>query len=102
MFGSIRQFIVYAWNFVFDHEVSPLRNIPDIPTRHFVLQALGLMWAVAFGLALGSYTLLAITVLGHAVLIAAAAITVATWTAAKLKPNLFTGGSGRRSDGEHE
>ena len=75
--------------FIFDHEVSPLRNIPDVGVRHYVLQILGAMWAVAFSIALGSYTVFAYSLLGHVVLIAAAAITVATWTAARAKPGLF-------------
>ena len=87
---------------MFDHEVSPLRNIPDVAVRHHVLQALGLMWAAAFSIALGSYTVLAISVLGHTVLIAAAAITVATLTTAAKKPQIFVRGSGRRDDGEHD
>jgi hypothetical protein len=70
--------------------------------RHYVLQILGLMWAGSFGLAIGSYTFLAASMIGHTVLIGAAAITVATWTAAKVKPSLFIRGSGRRNDGEHE
>lgn len=40
-------------------------------------------------------------IIGHAVLIGAAGITVATYTAAKVKPSIFNG-SGRRPDGEHE
>ena len=80
---------MYCWNFVFNHEVSPLRHIPDVAMRHYVLQALGLMWAVA----VGSYTFLAVSVIGHTVLIAAAAITVTTWTAATAKPDLFVRGS---------
>jgi hypothetical protein len=48
MFTPVRKFVVYCWNFVFNHEVSPLRNIPDVAIRHYVLQALGFMWAVAF------------------------------------------------------
>jgi hypothetical protein len=102
MVTSIRSSIVYAWSFLFDHEVSPLRNIPSVAMRHYVLQALGLMWAVSFGLAIGSYTFLAASVVGHTIIIGAAAITVATWTAAKIKPSLFIHGSGRRNDGEHE
>ena len=51
MFTPIRKFVVHCWNFVFDHEVSPVRNIPDVAIRHYVLQALGLMWAVAFAVA---------------------------------------------------
>ena len=93
MFTPVRKFVVFCWDFVFNHEVSPLRNIPDVAIRHYVLQALGLMWAVAFAVAAGSYTFLAVSVIGHTVLVAAAAITVATWTAATAKPELFVRGS---------
>lgn len=98
----MRQLIVNAWNFIFNHEISPLRHIPDVAVRHYVLQALGFMWAVSSSVALGSYTIFAASVIGHAFLIGAAAITVATYTAATLKPDLFKTGSGRRRDGEHE
>ena len=98
----MRQLIVYGWNFIFNVEVSPLRHIPDVAIRHYVLQALGFMWAVSFAVAIGSYTILFASVIGHAFLIAAAAITVATYTAAATKPKLFIRGSGRRDDGEHE
>jgi hypothetical protein len=96
MFTPVRKFVVFCWDFVFNHEVSPLRNIPDVAIRHYVLQALGLMWTVAFAVAAGSYTFLAVSVIGHTVLIAAAAITVATWTAATAKPELFVRGSPRQ------
>ena len=102
MFTLFRKFVVYSWNFVFNHEVSPVRNIPDVAIRHYILQALGFMWAVAFAVATGSYSFLAVSVLGHTVLIAAAAITVATWTAATVKPQLFTRGFGRGAGGENE
>jgi hypothetical protein len=95
MFYTAKKLVVFCWDFVFNHEVSPLRNIPDVAIRHYVLQALGLMWAVAFAVAVGSYTLLAVSVIGHTVLIAAAAITVATWTAATVKPKLFVRCSAR-------
>jgi hypothetical protein len=98
----MKQLVVNAWNFIFNAEVSPLRNIPDVATRHYVLQALAFMWAVAFATAIGSYTAFAASVLGHTVLIAAAAITVATYTAAAKRPELFANRSGRRSDGEHD
>jgi len=102
MFNPVRRFVVYCWDFVFNHEVSPLRHIPDVAIRHYVLQALGLMWAVAFAVAVGSYTVLAVSIIGHTLLIAAAAITVATWTAATVKPQLFTRSFGRGAGGEHE
>ena len=102
MIATTRHYVVYAWNFVFDHEISPLRNIPDVAIRHYVLQALGLMWAVSFALAVGSYTFMAASVIGHTVLIAAVAVTVSTLTVAAKRPTLFTRGSGRRNDGEHD
>jgi len=96
MFYSIRRLVVYCWDFVFNHEVSPLRNIPVVAVRHYVLQALGLMWAVAFTLAAESYTFLAVSMIGNTVLIAAAAITATTRTAATAKPDLFVCGSIRK------
>ena len=102
MFTPIRKFVVYSWNFVFNHEVSPLRHIPDVAIRHYVLQALGLMWAVSFAVATGSYAFMAASLIGHTVLIAAAAITVATWTAATVKPKLFLLGSARQGQGSDE
>lgn len=98
----MKKLIVSGWNFIFDSNVSPLRNIPDVATRHYVLQALAFMWAVAFSIAIGSYTIFAASIVGHTVLIGAAAITVATYTAASKKPMLFTNGSGRRNYGEHD
>ena len=85
----MRKLIVYLWNFIFNSDVSPLRSIQDVAIRHYVLQLLGFMWAVAFAAAAGSYTFMAVSVIGHTVLIAAAAITVATWTAATAKPDIF-------------
>jgi hypothetical protein len=89
VFMTIRKLVVFCWEFVFNHEVSPLRHIPNVANRHYVLQVLGLMWAVASAVAVGSYTFFAVSMIGHTVLIAAAAITVATWTAATTKPTLF-------------
>jgi hypothetical protein len=96
----MQKLVAGAWNYIFDHEISPLRHIPNVATRHMILQILGWMWAVAFSVAIGSYALLPASLIGHAALIAAAAITTATYTAAATKPELFR--SHRRGDGEHE
>ena len=96
MFMPVRRFVVFCWHFVFNHQVSPLRHIPDVAIRHYILQALGLMWAMAFTVATGSYTFMAVNVIGHTVLIAAAAITVMTWTAATVKPEMFVRSSARQ------
>lgn len=97
----MRKLVVYSWNFIFNANVSPLRNIKDVAMRHYVLQALGLMWAIAFATATGSYFALFASVLGHAVLIAAAAITVITYAVASKAPDTFSKGMGRRKDSEH-
>lgn len=99
---KLQKLIAQAWHFIFDHEVSPLRHIPSVATRHLILQVLGWMWAVAFATAMGSFAMLPASLLGHAVLIAAAAITTATYTAAAVRPQLFMAPSGRNRDGEHE
>jgi hypothetical protein len=96
------KFIKDAWAFVFDHCVSPLRHIPNVGTRHLILQILGGMWAVAFAVAVGSYALLPVSLLGHAALIAAVVITVTTYATAATKPQLLSRVLGRRHDGEHE
>ena len=99
----MKKLVINSWNFIFNSDVSPLRHIPDISTRHYVLQALGFMWAIAFSLAISSYTFLAFSILGHVALIGAAAITVATYTTATLRPNAFKlAGFGRSKEGEHE
>jgi hypothetical protein len=98
----MRSSIVFAWNYIFDHKTSPLRHIPDIGVRHMILQVLAWMWAVAFSVAMGSYAFLPASLIGHAVLIAAVVVTVATYTTAATKPEVFRSGSGRRRDGEHE
>lgn len=85
----MRSLVTTAWNFIFDHEVSPLRHIPDFGVRHMVFQLLGWMWAISFSVAIGSYTFLAISLVGHAILIGAVAITVATYTAAIRRPAVF-------------
>ena len=98
----MRQIIFNGWTFIFNSNVSPLRHIPDVATRHYVLQALGLMWAVSFAVAIGSYTMLAVSALGHTVLIGAAAITAATYTAAANKPSLFIKGSSNSDEGDKQ
>lgn len=98
----MKKMISAAWNFIFNSEVSPLRHIPDLSTRHYVLQALGFMWAVSISLAIGSYTFFAFNLLGHVVLIGAAAITIATYSTATVRPGTFALASGRAPTGEHE
>jgi hypothetical protein len=86
---TVKKAIFGAWNYIFDHELSPLRNIPDFGVRHMVFQMLGWMWAVAFSIAIGSYTFMAVSMIGHLVLITAFAVTAGTYTIAAKRPNAF-------------
>jgi len=33
-------FIYSSWNVVMDHNLNPLSNIPDLNTRHMIMQVL--------------------------------------------------------------
>ena len=66
-------------HFVFDYSVSPLRHIPDVFFRYYVLLMLGLIRKVSFSVAIGSYSFMAASILGQ-FFIAAAAVTGATFT----------------------
>ena len=97
----MRQFIYNSWNGVMDADHSPLKNIPDVNTRHMILQVLAWMWCIIFSMYLGSIVAFGISAIIHAVLIAGIVITVATFETAKRRPEYF-GGLGRGNGGEHD
>ena len=101
----MREFIYDSWNYIFDHEKSPLKNIPDITVRHMVLQMLAYMWVVAFAIFIGSLNGIVWSLLGHIALITAVTVTVATYKTAETNPETvirMVGSLGRTRDGEHE
>ena len=98
----MRSFVISAWKFIFDHEFSPLRNIPDVGVRHMVFQILAWMWSIVFGISIGSYAVFGITLVAHILFIAAVAITVATYSTAAIRPKSFVSSLGRKPDGEHD
>ena len=98
----MREFIFNSWNVVMDHEKNPLCNIPDFSTRHMIMQVLAWMWCIVFAIIVGSMWAGVISMMLHALLLAAVAVTVATFETAKRKPNVFGSYSGRGSNGEHE
>lgn len=97
----MRGLVVSAWRFIFDHEYSPLRHIPDLGARHMVFQILAWMWATVFGISVGSYWVFGLSLVAHALFISAAAITVATYSTAKFSPKAFVRLLGRQPNGEH-
>ena len=84
-----------------DHNKNPLRAIPDVNTRHMIMQVLAWMWCIVFGIVIGSMWAGVFSMIVHALLLAAIAITVATFETAKRRPQYF-GGFGRANGGEHE
>ena len=97
----VRTLIVNSWNSVMDHRMNPLSQIPDLQTRHLVMQVLAWMWCIIFSMSLGSIVAFGISAIAHTLLIAGIVITVGTFTVATKKPNYF-GGLGRGNGGEHE
>ena len=99
---DMREFIYDAWNGIMDSKKNPLRHIPDTNTRHMVLQVLAWMWCIVFAIIVSCMWAGVISMVLHALLLAAIAITVATFETAKRKPNVFGSYSGRANGGEHE
>ena len=87
---DMREFIYDSWNSVMNMDRNPLRHIPDLQTRHMVLQILAWMWATTFSLWLGSIYAFGISTLAHLFVIAAIVVTVGTFETAKRKPNFFS------------
>ena len=85
----MRQFIYNSWNGVMDADHSPLKNIPDVNTRHMILQVLAWMWCIAFGLWLGSLWMFGFSAVIHIILLAAVAVTVGTFHQAENNPEAF-------------
>lgn len=97
----VQTFIVNCWNSIMDHNLNPLSNIPDLQTRHVVMQILAWMWCIIFSMSLGSITVFAYSAVAHILFIAGIILTVGTFETARRKPEYF-GGFGRGNGGEHE
>ena len=86
---DMREFIYDSWNSVMNMEKNPLKHIPDLNTRHMVLQVLAWMWCIMFSLYLGSMWVFGITAIAHVFILAAVVLTVATFETAKRRPTFF-------------
>ena len=89
------------WKLVMDWRYNPLSNIPDMNTRHMVMQVLAWMWCIIFSMWLGSIVAFGISAIAHVLLIAGIFITAGVFETAKRRPQYF-GGLGRGNGGEHE
>ena len=90
LLGDImREFIYDSWNGVMDMDKNPLRHIPDTNTRHMVLQVLAWMWCIVFSMWVGSFWIMGVSMIAHALILAAIVITVVTFETAKKRPTFF-------------
>ena len=93
----VRTFVVNSWNSVMDHNKNPLRHIPDLNTRHMVMQVLAWMWCIVFSSYFGSMWMFGITAIANVIVLEAIEVTVGTFVMAKQNPSLIN----LRSDGSH-
>ena len=98
---DMKEWIFNSWNSVMNASVNPLRHIPDLNTRHMVLQVLAWMWCIIFGFIVSSWTVFGVSAIAHVALLAGICLTVGTFETARRKPQYF-GGLGRANGGEHE
>ena len=89
------------YKLIMDSRHNPLRNIPDMNTRHMIMQVLAWMWCIIFSMYLGSIVAFGISAAIHALLIAGVFITAGVFETANRRPQYF-GGLGRGAGGEHE
>lgn len=95
------KFVHSSWHLLMDSRYNPLSKIPDMNTRHLVMQMLAWMWCIIFSMYLGSILVFGISALIHAVLIAGIVITVTVFETSNRRPQYF-GTLGRGNGGEHD
>jgi hypothetical protein len=98
---QVRKQMTNLYKLIMDSKHNPLRNIPDMNTRHMIMQVLAWMWCIIFSMYLGSIVAFGISAVIHALLIAGVFITAGVFETAKRRPQYF-GGLGRGAGGEHE
>ena len=97
----MREFIYDSWNGIMNADVNPLKHIPDINTRHMVLQVLAWMWCIVFSMYVGSIFVMGVTMIVHIIFLAAIVITVATFEAAKNNSSIFKLRLEHKTNGYH-
>ena len=89
------------YRIIMDSQKNPLSNIPDVNTRHMIMQVLAWMWCIIFSMYVGSMLVFGISAVIHALLLAGIFVTVGTFETARRRPQYF-GGLGRGHGGEHD
>ena len=97
----MREFIYDSWNGIMNADINPLKHIPDINTRHMVLQVLAWMWCIVFSMYVGSIFVMGVTMIAHVIFLAAIVITVATFESAKNNSSIFKLRLEHKTNGYH-
>ena len=85
----MKKFVYDSWNGVMNYDKNPLKNIPDLNTRHMVMQVLAWMWCIAFSMYFSSMWIFGVTAIAHVIILAAIVLTVASFEIAKRKPDFY-------------
>ena len=76
----MRELIYNTWNSIMDSNINPLSNIPDLETRHMVMQVLAFIWSGVFALYIyESIFAFGVSAIAHLCFIGAIVITVGTF-----------------------
>lgn len=68
-----------TYKYVFDHNINPLRHIPDPASRMLIMIILAVMWSGAFATYIGSLMYFGGSVIGHILLISMVFFTAAVF-----------------------
>ena len=82
-------YIYDTWESIMNHDRNPLKNIPHTNTRHMIMQELAWMWCIAFSSYFSGMWIFGVTAIAHIIILAAIAVTVATFETARRKPDFF-------------
>ncbi len=72
-----------VWKLVMDWRYNPLSHIPDMNTRHMIMQVLAWMWCIVFSSWVGSIVVFGISALVHAILLVVILSTVGVFETGK-------------------
>ena len=93
----MREIVFDSWNGILNANVNPLRHIPDLQVRHMVLQVLAWMWCIVFSMYVGSFWVMGVSMVAHALILAAIVVTVGTFEVARTNPKFFLKQNGYHS-----
>ena len=71
-----------TWQLIMNHQRNPLKYIPDLNTRHMVMQVLAWMWCIVFSMYFGSMWVFGFTAIAHVIILGAIVVTVGTFHSA--------------------